>query len=271
MELKQQQNKKLISLLPLLIGGIAVAGLGYFGGRKPINTPEIIIKSNDPQYTTCTAVERQLFRFDTQPPLTYTPKAQLDDHLRDIITNMIQLYECEPVAKNYDIYDLSAEFEDPICHAQGVDEIKIQFHGMATVFNKCKIVRSHVYSLEEAPYPFPEQCSLDSPRGPPALAPKPTYTPSRKKKPKRSAVQVKMELWQLYRILGVDVPLKSIVILDLDPVSGKIIRHQDYWFYRDYWRLQGGVSGYIWNFARRAFGKHLPKIIKDPYLNDSKN
>ncbi|KAJ9082123.1 hypothetical protein DSO57_1007454 [Entomophthora muscae] len=255
--------------LTLGFGAVVSLGLAYFAMQgAPGSTMDV--KRNDPQLKSCPVLDKELFQYTTETTLTNTPKVEVSPYIKSVIQDMIDLYECHPTEKAFEIYDLVAEFEDPICYAQGSNEIKVQFYGMAKVFPRCKIVRSHIFSIEEVPYPFPESCQIDRSR------PTPDTTPrierrlgaslSKRKGPRtqRVALQIRMELWQLYRIGTSDVPMKSLVTLDLDPVSGKIIRHQDYWNYEDSWRQKGGIVGAIWNFLRRANGKYLGYVVSLP-------
>ncbi|KAI9297659.1 hypothetical protein K502DRAFT_287553 [Neoconidiobolus thromboides FSU 785] len=147
--------------------------------------------------------------------------------IKYLLLKMIDLYECHPTEKHYLIYSEDAKFEDPLCDAKNRIEVKTQFNAMPKVFEQAKIVRAKVVSIKDK---------------------------------NDAIVEVQLELWQLYSVVGKLVPMKSLVILDIDSSQSKITRHLDLWNYEAAWFNKNLLVKFIWNGLRRLNGKLLPLI-----------
>lgn len=63
---------------------------------------------------------------------TRTPSSQE----KEIIDEVLSLYQCKPTEKSYSHYSETAVFSDPVSIAQGKKSIMSQFNGMPKIFEK---------------------------------------------------------------------------------------------------------------------------------------
>ncbi|ONK77547.1 uncharacterized protein A4U43_C02F7710 [Asparagus officinalis] len=110
-----------------------------------------------------------------------------------IIPHILNLYGSRATAKDFEIYDPNATFEDPLMRAHGVKQIKSAFYSVAKIFSESEIVE---YSVQES------------------------ATASGK-------AEILIDNKQHYKIFGKDVDITSLIKLNIQ--EGKIIRHEDWW------------------------------------------
>ncbi|KAJ9080749.1 hypothetical protein DSO57_1021682 [Entomophthora muscae] len=156
---------------------------------------------------------------------SHLPKSEdpVSNERKEIIGEILELYQCRPTPKLYRHFCPDAHFEDPICDARNLTEIKAQFNGMPSIF----------------PVSQTKQCQVIFNR----------------------QNEVHIDLWQEYTFAGFrNVKLmKSLVVVQFDD-QGRVSQLEDRWNYKDSWRERHFWSP-LTNALRRANARLLPKFV----------
>lgn len=153
------------------------------------------------------------------------PKSEdpLTPQRKEILGEILELYQCRPAPKLYRHFCSDAHFEDPICDARNLTEVKAQFNGMPKVF----------------PVSQTKQCQVIFNR----------------------SHEVHLDLWQEYTVVlfRKAVLMKSLVVVKFDD-EGRVRHLEDRWNYKDSWREHHFWSPFT-NAMRRANARLLPKFV----------
>ncbi|GFZ46906.1 hypothetical protein JCM24511_04126 [Saitozyma sp. JCM 24511] len=155
---------------------------------------------------------------------------------KELIDDVLKLYQLKPVSAAYARYSPSATFHDPIGLAKGLEAVKAQFNSMPKIFSE-----SDTKALKV----------LDNP----AVKP-----PS-----------VQFSLSQLYKFkVGSSEKLvNSLVTLNVDPSNNLITHHEEEWDAKPNTTGEDGFFGKI-NELRKKFTAEAIKLGADTTPADQK-
>ncbi|KAL2641726.1 hypothetical protein R1flu_009313 [Riccia fluitans] len=111
----------------------------------------------------------------------------------NIMPHILNLYNCQPTALDFEIYASDATFEDPLMCAKGVKQIKSAFYSMPKIFSEGKMAEYYVQEDETSP----------------------------------GNGEIRIDNVQHYKIMGHSIEMRSLIKLRV--TDGKIIRHEDLW------------------------------------------
>jgi len=116
-----------------------------------------------------------------------------------ILPHILNLYNCNATAADYEIYDPKATFEDPLMQAHGVKQIKSAFYSIPKVFKDGKVIEYTVTEEESAP----------------------------------NSGEIKIDNLQRYKLAGKTIDVVSLISLQVE--NGKVVRHVDMWNKKPLW------------------------------------
>ncbi|KAL3677791.1 hypothetical protein R1sor_020747 [Riccia sorocarpa] len=116
-----------------------------------------------------------------------------------ILPSILNLYNCQATAADFEVYAPDATFEDPLMCAKGVKQIKSAFYSLPKVFTEGKMGDYLVQEDETSP----------------------------------GNGEIRIDNIQHYRVWGQAIDLKSLIKLSVK--DGKVIRHEDLWDKRTLW------------------------------------
>lgn len=160
----------------------------------------------------------------SQATPTPTSPSEITFQRQELWAQVNELFNCRPTEDIYSLFTPDAEFEDPICIAKGLKEIKAQFNGMAKLFKGAQTL-GYSYIKEDIDELW---------------------------------VDVTMEY--NVPIYGKKVMHSNIVIKTND--FGQIVRLEDRWGGKLIPSAEDGFFARIAAWLRRANGKILPIFVK---------
>ncbi|KAG6554063.1 hypothetical protein Mapa_003978 [Marchantia paleacea] len=116
-----------------------------------------------------------------------------------LMPHILNLYNCEATALDFEIYASNATFEDPLMCAKGVKQIKSAFYAIPKVFSEAKMGEYFVQEDETAP----------------------------------GVGEIRIDNVQHYRVWGQAVDMRSLIKIQVK--DGKIVRHEDLWDKNPLW------------------------------------
>lgn len=149
---------------------------------------------------------------------------------KEIIDDVLSLYQLKPTDKSYSHYRSDAVFHDPVSIAEGLDSIKSQFNGMPKIFEKSDT----------------QKCDVMDESGPNKIV---------------------LDLTQYYVFKGGSTPEKTLnskVTLKLDD-QGMIQHHSEEWDHQPNKTGDDGWMGKMQEWRKKAGAKMIEKgVTRDP-------
>ncbi|KAG9295408.1 hypothetical protein G9A89_013437 [Geosiphon pyriformis] len=137
----------------------------------------------------------------------------LSKEREQLVSYVLDLYQCKPTKEKFNFYSENALFEDPISYAVGLANVKAQFYAMPKVFAKSTADSYKIVKNEE------------------------------------KSIEIDLRVIYTLALFKKDIAVNSLAVLDLND-EGKIVRHADLWDGKPL--RKEGIFGTISMFLRKT-------------------